>query len=74
MTINSQIHEQLATAHRHDLLEAADRDRLAARARRHRVALIARQAGRWAGRRQGLHGRAAAPPCVRASNPRTATR
>jgi hypothetical protein len=73
MTLNSQIYEQLATAHMHDLLEAADRNRLAAHVRQDRATLGARQPSRWA-RRPGLHRRAAPRPCVRASRPRTATR
>jgi hypothetical protein len=35
MILNSYIHEQLPTAHRSDLLEAAERDRLAAPTRTH---------------------------------------
>jgi hypothetical protein len=37
MTLNIQINEQLATAHGHDVLEAAGRDRLAAHASGHRA-------------------------------------
>lgn len=73
MTLNSQINEQVATAHRHDLLGAADRNRLAAQARQHRATLAARQPSRRA-RWPGLHRRAASRPCVRASSPRAATR
>jgi hypothetical protein len=73
MTLNSQIYEQLTTAHRHDLLQAADRNRLAAHARRHRATSAARQPSRWA-RWAGLHRRSAPRPGVRASSPRRATR
>jgi hypothetical protein len=70
MNFNGSIHEQLAAAHRHDLLEAADRARLATAARQPRAGQPMLWAFHWRGLRRG----AALEPCVRATTPRTATR
>jgi hypothetical protein len=68
MTIlNTHIHEQVAAAHRRDLLEAADRARLAAQAR---PRLNARRPFRWrVPRRQP-----ALEPCRSAPSPISANR
>lgn len=69
MTFNSYINDQLAAAHRRDLLQAAERNRLVAQARERR-AQSSRSASAW--RRARRH--ALRAPRLFTSSPSTATR
>jgi hypothetical protein len=67
VTLNTNIHNQLAAAHERDLLEAADRARLAAQTRQ-------RPSAHWALRWRGARHSAGLEPCRSAPTPTIATR
>lgn len=70
MILNSYIHEQLAEAHRRDLLETAERHRLAGQAaRRSGIWSLRSVLRKWGPRRQ-----TGGEPCLSTSSPSTATR
>jgi hypothetical protein len=62
MILNGYIHDQLAAAHRRDLLDAAERGRLAAQARAHGRHVLRFPASRRAApSRSGVESRLCAP-------------